>query len=62
MKQEIVITHEIPQCFLADNLSMAEQAINGCADFLLIYTLRPGEREDDKGDDQLTEANKDNGP
>lgn len=46
---------------LADNLFSVEQAINGWSDFLLIYKLRPGGGDGDKGEDQLAKANKDKG-
>lgn len=44
---------------LADNLFSVEQAINGWSDFLLIYKLRQGGEDGDKGEDQLAKASKD---
>lgn len=61
VKQEIVITHEIPQCFWQIISFPWSKAINGWSDFLLIYKLRPGGGDGDKGEDQLAKANKDKG-
>lgn len=37
---------------LADNL-FEEQTINGCSDLLLIYKLKPGEGDGDKGEEPI---------
>lgn len=49
---EIVIMHEIPQCFWQIIFS-EEQTINGCSDLLLIYKLKPGEGDGDKGEEPI---------
>lgn len=61
VKQEIVITHEIPQCFWQIISSPWSRLLMGALISYRFYKSRPEEGDGDKGEDQLAKANKDKG-